>query len=586
MLESNPSGDRGEQQARASGACPGFRCVHFVWAGDATMANNSLPMEDQFSSYYKPQLQGRYDCVDRIVLNAYFRLGMNSGGFCHWWRRLTGDESTLDDTHLMRMAGRFARRVRAWATKSKIPVIDCKPGQKKYEIAQEYLPKDPSFVGIFLVLVARGPGLVWKAHRTKKGFVRLEKTWPLVNHYMFHIIDRQWGHLMIRVCGHPPFTARIYLNGHEWVERQAKAQNLKLTKEANAFTQVSNAAQLAKIAETLSDESSVGRLHQLCERWIYSSCLCFGLGTNERERSGFAYGYSVGQVELSRNLLFGHECDLERIYQGVIDRNRSRFDLRSVSTIFGRKNRPLIRTKQDTFKLTVERPMYNLTVFKLLFGKLGLKMYDKGGCLLRIEATAIDVGQLRCGKVLDRFPIIISHLRAATIRLLNALECVDHGCLDGHKLQQLNEPSQRGSKRVAGVDIQKPRMRAVVESIISLSPKPKGFSLIDLVSTVQCRLPGTDYGKRQAAYDLAKLRAKGLVERVKKSRCNESRGQALRTLSGLWMLHEKILEPVLAGAGRPKRGAPPKNLQPVERHYAQMQRQMLEAMDALGLTLT
>jgi hypothetical protein len=48
--------------------------------------------------------------VDRIVLNAYFSLGHNPGGFRSWWRRLhEGSDYELDDTHLMRMAGRFAR---------------------------------------------------------------------------------------------------------------------------------------------------------------------------------------------------------------------------------------------------------------------------------------------------------------------------------------------------------------------------------------------------------------------------------------------------------------------------------------------
>jgi hypothetical protein len=54
------------------------------------------------------------DCVDRIVLNAYYPLGYNPGGFRVWWRRWHEDsDEQLDNAHLMRLAGRFARRVRA-----------------------------------------------------------------------------------------------------------------------------------------------------------------------------------------------------------------------------------------------------------------------------------------------------------------------------------------------------------------------------------------------------------------------------------------------------------------------------------------
>ena len=42
--------------------------------------------------------------------------------------------------HLMRMAGRFARRIRAFAKANAIPVVDCAPKEKKFEIARTYWP--------------------------------------------------------------------------------------------------------------------------------------------------------------------------------------------------------------------------------------------------------------------------------------------------------------------------------------------------------------------------------------------------------------------------------------------------------------
>jgi hypothetical protein len=59
---------------------------------------------DELSERYGQLVHGSYDCVDRIVLNAYFPLGHNPGGFRVWWRRLHhGCEEQLDNTHLMRM---------------------------------------------------------------------------------------------------------------------------------------------------------------------------------------------------------------------------------------------------------------------------------------------------------------------------------------------------------------------------------------------------------------------------------------------------------------------------------------------------
>jgi len=41
--------------------------------------------DDDFSLYYRQLLEGRYDCVDRIVLNGYFPRGHSPGGFRSWW---------------------------------------------------------------------------------------------------------------------------------------------------------------------------------------------------------------------------------------------------------------------------------------------------------------------------------------------------------------------------------------------------------------------------------------------------------------------------------------------------------------------
>jgi hypothetical protein len=43
-------------------------------------------------------------------------------------------------------------------------------------------------------------------------------------------------------------------------------------------------------------------------------------------------------------------------------------------------------------------------VFKLHFGKLTVKMYDKGERVLRIELIVNNTEELRCGKGLERMP--------------------------------------------------------------------------------------------------------------------------------------------------------------------------------------
>src|SRR5438309_11643764 len=112
-------------------------------------------MPDSLSDRYADLLSGSYDCVDRIVLNAYFRMGHDPGGFRVWWRALTGSDDTLENAYLMRLAGRFSRRIRGSAKAHGIPVIDCSAGQRKHDVADESLAKTTVTLGPFLVQVGR-----------------------------------------------------------------------------------------------------------------------------------------------------------------------------------------------------------------------------------------------------------------------------------------------------------------------------------------------------------------------------------------------------------------------------------------------
>ena len=195
-------------------------------------------MPDSLSDRYADLLSGSYDCVDRIVLNAYFRMGHDPGGFRLWWRALTGSDETLENAHLMRMAGHFSRRIRGYAKANGIPVVDCSVGERKHDIAEEYLAKTKVARGLFLVLIGRAQAPVWDV--SANHHIERKKPMPYVNHYSFHILDPDWGHLTIKISGHPPFPAQVMLNGHESVACQARKAGIQFTKEGNCFTHISD----------------------------------------------------------------------------------------------------------------------------------------------------------------------------------------------------------------------------------------------------------------------------------------------------------------------------------------------------------
>ena len=527
-------------------------------------------MTDGLSTLYQDLLGGSYDCVDRIVLNAYFRMGHDPGGFRVWWRALTGSDETLENAYLMRLAGRFSRRIRGYAKAHDIPVIDCPAGQRKHDLAEEYLARTKVTQGLFLVLVGRAQAPVWDV--SAKHHIERKKPMPYVNHYSFHILDPDWGHLTIKISGHPPFPAQVILNGHEYVACQARKAGISFTKEGNCFTHISDAAGLTKIADTLSEARAIGRLSQVCERWIYTSCLCFALDLEEQERSRFQYQYSNYQIEYSRNLVFEVGGHMDQVFQALIDRSRAPLDLKTIKTILGRQRRPQYHKRKkraSEWEVALERPAYDLTIFKLHCGKLTLKIYTKGERVLRIEAITHNSQELGCGRSLEKFPAIVSRLKSILERFLDALSCVDQCFIADGTLEQLPAPSQVGKTKVGGIDFNKPRMRWVAEAVLALSPSPEGFTASELAHQVRAlsRQGESEYGARRAAYDLKKLRGKQIVCRIAKTQRYEPIPHGLRTMAALLVLRDKVIKPLLAAArqDKPARGA--QNPTALDTHY-------------------
>jgi hypothetical protein len=89
-------------------------------------------------------------------------------------------------------------------------------------------------------------------------------------------------------------------------------------------------------------------------------------------------GWPSISFEYSRNLIFAHGARMQRVFDTVVDRTRSRLDVPKIRTIFGTAQRPRrTRKRSSAIEAAIETPTFDLTVFKLHFGRLTGKAYTK-----------------------------------------------------------------------------------------------------------------------------------------------------------------------------------------------------------------
>ncbi len=135
-----------------------------------------------------------------------------------------------------------------------------------------------------------------------------------------------------------------------------------------------------------------------------------------------------------------------------------------------------------------------------------MKGYIKGERALRFEAIVHNTKTLKTGRALEKFPDIITRLRQMVEEFCTALDCVDVGFIPDGLLDALPAACQLGATRVGGIDVNKPRMRAVLAAALALAIAPGGFTVADFHRQGPRHDRAAGYTLRNAAYDLRKPR--------------------------------------------------------------------------------
>ncbi|MBI4730477.1 MAG: hypothetical protein HY775_13410, partial [Acidobacteria bacterium] len=162
--------------------------------------------------------------IDRMYLNLYVpQLQYEQGvvGFFRNHRGATFASSALMDPISKSFVADIGRFVEA----EHIPLVAFAKGQRKDDVAAEHLAGFDRSEGVLFVGKAQEKTPVFRTEKrrnpeTGKTYPWIVRSTAMVNHYYFYCLDRDFGPFFLKFCSYFPYTAKLCLNGHEYVKRQ------------------------------------------------------------------------------------------------------------------------------------------------------------------------------------------------------------------------------------------------------------------------------------------------------------------------------------------------------------------------------
>lgn len=436
--------------------------------------------------------------VVRFLLNRGYPIP-SPAGLGHNLERLKKDLDAFVEEHDLTVV-RFARR------------------QSKEEVARPYQAgaEREGRSGVVLVGKAQERVAVWRGYKDRSSPLGTDRhphfsysrQAAVPDFWYFYLWDEEWGPALVKMCGYAPYPIWVNCNGHEWAKRQLEQAGVGYEALDNGLRSAEDPA----LAHRTCARLGAGHLRRAIERWL--SWLPSPLMAEDR-RGGFAYDFSVRQLEVSDTAVFDRPHNGRAWFEAAI---RDHLDLGrpdNVSLIFDRR----LRTKgkhptPGRFQTQVVTRGVDPQM-SIRYKSDKVKAYFKEQRALRVETTINNPDDFGVGRRLtrDNFRALRRIGAATNARFLAALGEGEQRAPDATTLQAVVMPSEVDGLRAPGLRFGDPRVMALLAALASLSHVMGGLTNAGL-----CRLMAglwdPSYHTGKASYDLRRLRRKGLIERL------------------------------------------------------------------------
>jgi hypothetical protein len=486
------------------------------------------------------------ESIDRMYCNLYVpQLQHVNGvvGFFRGHRGMPFASSALMDP----ISKTFVAAIHRFCRDHDVPMVDFVRGQRKDDVAQEYLAAFNGEEGVLFVGRAQEKTRVFRTEKRRNPETGATYPWivsatGVVNHFYLYALDAEFGPFFIKFSSYFPYTAKLCINGNEYAKRVAAKAGIGYTALDNGFAACADPRKLQRICDRLSP----AKIDGLVRKWLRRLPHPF---TAADRAAGYRYDISMLQVEFSLTQVLDRPATGRIFFEEVIRDNLDLGRPDRVGLIFnrriitkGRNKTPgRFRTRVLTAGVT---PSLHID-----YKHSKVKQYHKLDQALRTETTINDSRDFGIGKRLCNLPALREVGFSANRRLLAVQRLSHDPTIGADAISALTSPTTTPTgARIPALPFDSTRTQALLAALVIFRLLPHGFRNRDLRAHLAPLLgtPADTMTAGQLSYDLRRLRHHRLVERVPGTHRYTVTDHGLHLALFLTRVHTRLLRPGLS----------------------------------------
>lgn len=434
-------------------------------------------------------VRGELSGWDRIVFRGTLRMLSFVGGMMSYLSRVGVLLKDFGD-HGQAMTEQLIKASLATAHQAGRPVKYLESVKiRKDELARQIARKDDVHEGLICVLTCVEPCKSYEIYRNREEKIlelkpRMRKCLFLY-HYWW---DPGFGFMSARIQTWFPFPIQVCINGREWLSRRMDECGLRYERYDNGFPWIEDFAKAQTIMDRMHNIPWPSVLDNVARRLNPAHRRMF-------RSLGMSYYWSAFQTEWATDTAFTSPGALASIYPQLVRGAIATFASQDVLRFLGKRPDP--RYQGEVLSDYKDRPE-GVRVKHQAYGN-SIKVYDKGGSLLRIETTINNPAAFQSYRSSESDPdgpkswrplrkgVADMHRRAevsqqSNDRYAEALASLDTSTPIGELAAKVCRPTQKDGKRYRALRPWSEEDRKLLEAISDGALAVEGFCNRDVAS--------------------------------------------------------------------------------------------------------